>query len=94
MKYKINIPEYLKNTRGALGLTQEQLAEICETTRNKITRIETASVGVDFREVQNIINITKLFCDFLENEQIQLTEKQREIFVKIKSSIIEDSNNN
>ena len=54
-RYKIG--EIIKNERIDAGLTQEQLAARCGTTRNYISRIENNRSGLELNTLRKIIEI-------------------------------------
>jgi transcriptional regulator with XRE-family HTH domain len=68
----------LKRCREAAGLTQETVSRHFEWHSAKVTRIETARVGVTARDVRDLLNLYNVHDEEYRESLIELTRKARE----------------
>jgi transcriptional regulator with XRE-family HTH domain len=68
----------LKKSRERAGLTQEQVAKHFEWSGAKVTRMETARVGVTTRDVKDLLNLYGVEDDTYREALIALSRQSRE----------------
>ncbi len=71
----MNIGRKIADARRAKNLTQEQLAELMNVTRQTVSRWESQAAYPEMEKIVNLSQILEVSCDYLLNDKMERPEQ-------------------
>lgn len=71
----MNIGRKIADARKAKNLTQEQLAELMNVTRQTVSRWESQAAYPEMEKIVNLSRILEVSCDYLLNDKMEKSEQ-------------------